>query len=517
MLNRLFVVDSVTLTSTGTAVSSYTPWDQTTRKLPTQVVVKATGQGAYVRLSNDNSAATNADVLVQGGDHVVLSVQGRRWVSVLSDGASSTVNVGALSTGVSGSAASLDLAFVDAGVLDPRVTFTRTGTNATYFNSAGVLTSAGADVPRLDYNPSTLAAQGLLIEEQRTNSIRNNTMQGAVAGTPGTLPTNWTIGGVTTGLTISVVGTGTESGITYIDIRFNGTAGAALNPNILFDTSTGIAAANGQTWAWSSYVSLVGGSLTNVTGIIAVQSMFSSVPTLLGTLSGSPFVPTGAALNTQRQTFVGTLNQATTAFVRPQLQFSVANGAAIDITLRIGMPQLELGAFATSVIPTTTTALTRNADVASVNTLSPWFNATSGTLFAQGILVGGTAGNFPFQATLAGSNPNTDAIGINWGAASTQMRGVIRVSNVNTMDLPAGPAKVAGNSFRSAVTYQLNNSNFATDGTVASDDTAVTLPTVQSLLIGQSAVFQSTASVWIQRITYYPRRLSNAELQAITA
>ncbi len=97
MLNRIFVVDSVTLSSTGTAVSSYVPWEQTTRKLPTQVVVKATGQGAYVRLSNDNSAATNVDVLVQGGDHVVLSVQGRRWVSVLSDGASSTVSVGALS------------------------------------------------------------------------------------------------------------------------------------------------------------------------------------------------------------------------------------------------------------------------------------------------------------------------------------------------------------------------------------------------------------------------------------
>jgi hypothetical protein len=41
--------------------------------------------------------------------------------------------------------------------------------------------------------------------------------------------------------------------------------------------------------------------------------------------------------------------------------------------------QLEAGAFATSYIPTTTTSLTRSADEAAVNTLSPWFNAAEWT------------------------------------------------------------------------------------------------------------------------------------------
>lgn len=403
------------------------------------------------------------------------------------------------------------------------ITFTRAST-ATYFNSAGVLQSAAIDAPRLDFNPSTLAAQGLLIEEARTNSIRNNTMQGAVAGTPGTLPTNWAIGGVTTGLTISVVGTGTESGITYIDIRFNGTAGAALNPNILFDTSTGIAAANGQTWAWSSYVSLVGGSLTNVTSIIAVQSMFSSTPTLLGTLSGSPFVPTGAALNTQRQTSVVTLNQATTAFVRPQLQFSVANGAAIDITLRIGLPQFELGAFATSVIPTTTTALTRSADVASVNTLSPWYNAAASTVYFEGTVATVSDSQNPYFWSISDNTKAFAAreqIAYTRNTSSAQTVGLVAAGGATNASVASSNTAVTANTvFKAAASYAANDVKVCVNGITPATTASATLPTgLNTLKLG--APGWSAASVanafYIRRFTYYPRSFASAELQSLTA
>lgn len=118
MLNRLLTVDNVRLQSSGTAVSTFLPFDPSSRKLPKELVIRATGNGAYVRLSDDRSDATSADMLVQAGDHVVCSVAHRRWVSVLAASGSTTVSVGALSTGVGRSVTDTDPFTQSSAVLD---------------------------------------------------------------------------------------------------------------------------------------------------------------------------------------------------------------------------------------------------------------------------------------------------------------------------------------------------------------------------------------------------------------
>jgi hypothetical protein len=398
------------------------------------------------------------------------------------------------------------------------ITFTRAST-ATFFNSAGVLTSAAIDAPRLDYNPSTLAAQGLLIEESRTNSIRNNTMVGAVAGTPGTLPTNWiTIGSGLGTLTQQIVGTGTSAGITYIDVKISGTT-STTSFGISFDSLTQIVASSGQTWSGSAWVAQVAGANTNITSLnLRVHERDGAGASLAAT--GTDVLPTLSGTLT-RASVSRTLASASTAYTTADVLFAFASGVAIDITLRIGLPQLELGAFATSVIPTTTTALTRSADVASVNTLSPWFNSATGTIYAEGVT------NRPYAAATGGQIAQiSDGTANNrmWVAqgntvANTSTNSVVTTAGTLVADLQYGPTPSANYLNKAAFAYAANDFAGCTGGGTVATDTLGAVPTVTTLYLGISSSL-SSASNWngyLRRIVYYPRRLSNAELQSITS
>lgn len=468
------------------------------------IPMSATGQVAIVDATAGLPAGTIVhNGLPMSGDKVCVS---RNATAVVSNGLPYDA-AGAVAADVN-----FDLNFIGTDTLNSSVTFTRAST-ATFFDSAGVLTSAAINAPRFDYNPATLAARGLLIEEQRTNSIRNNTMQGAVAGTPGTLPTNWSAS-LAGGLSREVVGSGTFNGINYVDVRVFGTpTNTNLALNLYFDNATQIAALTGQTWTESVWVQMVGGSTTNITQVYLAAAEVSSGGADLAYLSGTTFLPTIGTFT--RRTYTATTANASTAFIRPALWMSHSGvGNPVDITLRIGLPQLELGAFSTSVIPTTTTALTRSADVASVNTLSPWFNATEGTLFAQYIRAGltvsggaagfddGTANNM-IRFVFGTAMPANQRFDVNTGGVSQATVLVNATGVVNTL-------------YKDAGAYKLNDIAATENGAAVVVDTAATIPTVNILRLGTNPI-GAYLNGWIQRVAYYPRRLSNAELQAITA
>jgi len=404
------------------------------------------------------------------------------------------------------------------------VTNTMTGVVVSYTASTQVLVVNVASVvgsgtyatwqvsnlmPRLDYNPSTLAALGFLVEESRTNSIRNNTMVGAVAGTPGTAPTNWVT--VSTGLTRTVVGTGTSNGINYIDIRFNGTTSGVIDIQVKPDGNVGpISGSTGQSWTESSWVAIVGGSTANITDQWLVINEYSAGPTYLRTSNVVSNILAGGATLT-RVSGASTLGASTT-IVEPVIVLRTGSSVAIDITLRIGLPQLELGAFATSVIPTTTTALTRAVDVASVNTLSPWFNAAEGTIYAEAQLTrqNATAGLNTFYIWDTGiSEIKTFYRASGATGAAVISSGSLQADLTPTAVIPANTIT------KLALAYAANDFAASGNGGAAVTDTAGTVPSglSQVLLGGPSGILNG----YLRRITYYPRRLSNAELQAITA
>jgi hypothetical protein len=381
--------------------------------------------------------------------------------------------------------------------------------DVTSTGGSGTITSwrVSSLMPRFDYDPSTLAAQGLLIEEARTNSIRNNTMVGAVAGTPGTNPNNWAVSLTANGVTQAVSAVGTENGIAYVDIRYNGTPTAGTNVAIAFEQANQIAASSGQTWTESVYVKLQAGSFTGTTTTISLLGTNGTSGT--ESIDSAVITSTPADLRNCRLSVSGTFANAGTTNAQPRIRIGYTVGVAIDITLRIGLPQLEQGAFATSVIPTTTTALTRAVDVASVNTLSPWFNASAGTFFIEAALA--TVSSYrPIAQVDDGATNNR----IYYDCNSGPIRVVSRVSGVNQclIDL----ASVSANTvFKVAGGYSLNDYAGSLNGAAVVTDTSATVPTVDRLRMMSDGVNQGVG--YLRRITYYPRRLSNAELQAITA
>jgi hypothetical protein len=339
-------------------------------------------------------------------------------------------------------------------------------------------------------------------------------MVGAVAGTPGTLPTNWNISGLGT-LTQQVVGTGTSNGIAYIDLRFSGTT-STTQLTIRTEAVNGVAAVNGQTWAHSLWCAVVGGSTANITSTGIFINLYDSVPNYLATVIGGSLNTTSTLTRTSA---AGTLSNASVAFVQQQIAISFNSGVAIDITLRIGLPQLELGAFATSVIPTTTAATTRSADIASIGTLSPWYNATEGTLFAEWSSVGSLSDSRIVYALSDGTFNNVNYLTAATAAAANQSVNTIRSSNTAQATIAVPGAYTNYTDRKTAAVYKVNDFAISGDGSAVAVDTSGLLPVgVDRLALGTSWIATSNfLSGYLRRITYTPRRLTNAELQSLTS
>ena len=170
-----------------------------------------------------------------------------------------------------------------------------------------------------------------------------------------------------------------------------------------------------------------------------------------------------------------------------------------------------MAAFASSYIPTGASAVTRSADVASVNTLSPWFNATEGTLFVEANC--NANANYPGIAWLSGTGYR--AIGFYYGPGSTESGFEVGdVSGQVGIGLTA-LAKPAYNKFAGA--YKANDFAAVVNGGAVGTDTSGSVPTVTALKIGLLYNDTYYLNGTIKRIAYFPRRLSSAELQALTS
>lgn len=366
-----------------------------------------------------------------------------------------------------------------------------------------------ANIPRI-------TDRGLLIEDTRTNVVRNNSMQGAVVGSPGTLPTNWAQS-QNTGITPQVVGKGTDTnGMDYIDIQLTGTTAGGTNNNLFFDTvnASGANAASGQYWTGSLFYKLVGGSLANVGGMrIYVQTTDGTV-----TIESFVSVITPATGSWQRATIAALLANASSTFAR--LAFQVTPNAApvaIDLTLRIGWPQLERGGAATSPIRTTTVSVQRPVDNIGVSPLPMLAGTVPVSIYVQWrVNYDNPQSTFPGAITF-NDTTNNNRMQLYTQTLDDTVRLGSLVGGTNQFAITAGGAFVYGNRLRAAGRFATADSALSVNGSAVAKSAVGSLPPWTVINIGALTPGSNTTGGWIERVKIYNGALTDAQLQLLSA
>ena len=387
------------------------------------------------------------------------------------------------------------------GSLDSRVTFTRAtsaSNPATYTDASGNLVLATNDQPRFDYKNGV--CQGLLIEESRTNINGNGAWSGAATGSPGTAPTNWFFSRTGGSIDTIAVGSLSENILTF---------SATTNRQVI---SLNTATTANTTYSGSVYVHSNTGLPFNQ---IFNAQFFPAGTTVTLFANGVSVTGTYVPVAGDRLTAVAAV-AVTTGNITWQAGLGILSNVTGTITL--SKVQLEAGTFATSYIPTTSTALTRNADVAVMTgtNFSDWFNASEGT-FSVTLQSLPNSGASDARAVCVNDNTASSSYIFAWVASTTQMRSRLFTGAATQFQFLYTTDPTAENTI--AVGYKVNDFAGALEGGAVSTDTSGTLasPTpTQLVLTGDGTGTTSQYKGHLKKVFYWPSRLTNAQVQAFS-
>ena len=386
------------------------------------------------------------------------------------------------------------------------ITFTR-ASSATYLDSDGILKTASTNEPRIEYDADGNRL-GLLVEESRTNLESYSLVIDANWGKSDTTITNNAItapDGTTTASLVKettvtsshrVQGNGIiSSGTTYtfsvyakkkersvFSIGGAGLFGASEMPE--FDVDNGVAYNGGTGNALVSIQDVGNGwyrcsvtyTATGTSGyILQLHDSLKNAPPA----SASGFIYTGDG--SSGMYFWGA--------------------------------QLEAASFPTSYIPTSGSTATRSADVASIGVSEFGYNQSEGTLFVQ----------CQHFTTESGAT-SASAVALDDGSSSNRMwyyqnKGQWIGSSGGVTQFSIHGSDLAENTeVKASMVYSADDFALYIDGSSVGTDTAGSVAVgVTTLHIGKAGVSGFTLNGHIKSIRYYPRRLTNAQLQELTS
>jgi hypothetical protein len=373
--------------------------------------------------------------------------------------------------------------FTAISSLPTGVSLTRS-TTGTRFNSSGVLVAEAIDAPRFDYawNGSAWVAAGLLIEEVRTNTIlqsvdlSNGVWQfpAAASSVAHTGATNKS-GSASWRLTSSTASAvhGIQQQVTLaagvlsvaLDVKYVDNQWIALG---VYDSGYKIASFD---------------VLNGVKGSFADTGFTSTIKSL------------GGGWYRITATYTAVSANPYFAFFLNQIDFSVQTWAPSSaVSVDIDFPQFEAGAFATSYIPTTSAAVTRNADVATV----PFNAPTAGTMIIEWLHSPDVDGTNPVISS-NGNNP-----GWTVGAAEILPSG----SRIGHTPITSAPN-------RGANAWDASSYSSAFNGVLSQSSITPTQGTVTGVAFGYSTTSAfGQPNTRIRSVALYTSRLSDATLQA---
>lgn len=369
------------------------------------------------------------------------------------------------------------------------------------------------DLTWLSYATNTMRCtdKGILVEEIRTNQLRNNTGAGAVAGTPGTLPTYTNIF-KDANISYSVInGTTTRNGLKTWRVRFSGTPGASGSILIQLEQNGQLASVAGPATG-SVFVALAAGSTTNLgTCRMIVQEYTSGNAYVASSAAGAFVLGSSFVRPSDFLTLVGGTNH-----VRPFIQIDVTSGQAIDFTMDIGVPQIEFGRGATSPIETTAAAVQRLADNDQLASATTYLSPTQGTIYVE-FEAGPDTVSFRrlWRYRISGTDAFELAIGTDSKLAfSVTVGGVTQATIVSTN------AVVAGNIYKVAVRWQAANFAMRVSGLGAQPANVVTgtVPVGAGTFgMGNDGNAGSYANVYLRSLATYLVAQNDNQLNLLVA
>jgi hypothetical protein len=179
--------------------------------------------------------------------------------------------------------------------------------------------------------------------------------------------------------------------------------------------------------------------------------------------------------------------------------------------------QLEAGSFPTSYIPTTSSTVTRSADVASMTgtNFSSWYNQSEGTLLTTADYNGTNSSGYNMIAE-GYSGASFRDFSCNIGASNPSF--ITRYSFTNVDLAPVGGPIPTKTTFKLVGSYSADGSAAVFNGGAVRTTGAATavLTPADAMSIGYRVGSTLFLNGHISRLTYYPTRLSDTQLQNLT-